>query len=80
MHEKYVCSVGSPSCGQSEPINDIMYSVMEIIHVGFCKCFSKSIIFRNVLIDIPGQISAWRTDDQKANVVQNGLASKEEFM
>ena len=76
--------MGSPSCGQSESINDIMYSVMEKIHVDFdkllVKVFSKSLIIRNVLIDIPGQFSEWRMGDEKATVVLNGTASKEEFM
>jgi hypothetical protein len=76
--------VGSPSCGQSEPIIDIMYAVMETVHVGFeelqVKFFCKSTILRNVLIDIPEQFSTRRMCDVKATEVLNGTASKEEFM
>jgi hypothetical protein len=57
---------------------------METIHVGFdkmqVKFFRKSMILRSFLIDIPGQFSAWRMDDEKATVVLNGTASSEEFM
>jgi hypothetical protein len=57
---------------------------METIHVGFdelqVKIFSKSMIIRNFLIDIPEQFSVWRMDDEKATVVLYGTASKEVFM
>jgi hypothetical protein len=49
---------GSPLCGQSEPINDIMYSVMETNHVGFVelkvKVISTCMMLRDVLV-LPGQ-------------------------
>jgi hypothetical protein len=52
---------------------------METIHVGFdelqVKIFSKNMILRKFLMDIPE-----RMDDEKSTVVLNGTARKEEFM